>query len=355
MECYAVIMAGGVGSRFWPRSRKASPKQLLNIVGENTMIQDTVYRLEGLIPQENVIIITNKIQKAIIEEQLPDLPADQIIAEPVGRNTAPCVGLSAILAKAKQKDAVLVTLPADHLIEPKETFINALEKAIHYAYESKGLVTFGIQPTRPETGYGYIKYESTEVSSAIHKVEKFVEKPDLETAQTYLDSGDYLWNSGMFIWRTDVILDQFKQNLPTMIEQLDELTDHVGTNAFDEKLKDIYPKLQSISIDYGIMEKAENVYLVKAAFNWSDVGSWQTVYELSKKDKNQNSVTGNVFLKDTNGSYIYAPDTFTAVIGQKDIVVINTKDALLISHRDRVQEVKDVVEHLKEHGKDDLL
>lgn len=355
MEKFVVIMAGGVGSRFWPRSKKNLPKQLLNIMGENTMIQDTVYRLNDFIPPECIFVITNRVQKALIEEQLPELPRHNIIAEPVGRNTAACIAISAEVIQKINKDAVLITLPADHIIKQNEKFINALNSAADFANESRGLITFGIQPTRPDTGYGYINYDKNQLSHNIYKVIKFVEKPDVETAKSYLMSGDYLWNSGMFVWRADAIIDELNKYLPDILKGLKNVGYAWGSPDFPVLLEDIYPNLQSISIDYGIMEKSEKVYLIKGDFEWSDVGSWQTVYELSPKDARDNSHVGEVYTKETTGSYIYSPDKFTAVIGAQDMVVIDTKDALLVCRRDLVQEVKDVVNYLNEMGREDLV
>jgi mannose-1-phosphate guanylyltransferase len=355
MEKYIVIMAGGVGSRFWPRSRKEKPKQLLNIFGENSMIQGTVERLEGFVEKDKIFVVTNKIQKALIEEQLPEIPAENIIAEPVGKNTAPCVGLAAALIARKNSEAVIVTLPADHLIKDHKKFQKILQLACEFAYESKGLLTFGINPTRPDTGYGYINFEKEEIKKDIYKVKRFVEKPDLKKAEEYLKSGDYLWNSGMFIWRADVILEEIKKYLPNLNEGLAELDECIGKNNFYEKLGIVYPALESISVDYGIMEKSDKVFLIKGDFDWSDVGSWEAVYELSEKDSEGNSSVGDVLTKYSKNSYIFSPEKFTAVIGLKDVVVIDTKDALLVCHRDNVQDVRDAVEHLKKNKRDELI
>ncbi len=354
MQKFAVIMAGGVGSRFWPRSRKLHPKQLLNIFGDNTMIQETVERLNGYIDQKNIFVITNKVQKALIEEQLPEIPKENIVAEPVGRNTAPCVGLSAVLIKNIDPESVIITLPADHLIQNREKFINELDVAVNFAYTEKKLVTFGINPTRPDTGYGYIKYGS-EIKNKVFKVLKFEEKPTAEIAQNYVDSGEYLWNSGMFIWRTDVIMEEFHKYKKNIYDDLKSIASKIETVGIDNALLDIYPGMESISIDYAIMEKSELVHTVKGTFDWSDVGSWETVYSLSSKDENGNSANGKVFTKDTQSSFIYSPNKFTAVIGEKNLIVIDTPDALLICNRENVQDVRDVVKHLEENDEDSLL
>lgn len=355
MKKYILIMAGGVGSRFWPRSRKNLPKQLLNIFGQHTMIQETVDRIRNLVPPENILIITNKVQKALVEEQLPFIPKENVVAEPVGRNTAPCVGLAAQIISKKSKDAVFVTLPADHLINDRKKFIDTLNKSIEFAYNSKGLVTFGITPTRPDTGYGYINFEKSEVEKNIHEVIKFVEKPDVQKAKTYLESGNYFWNSGMFVWRTDVILDEISAYLPELSKGLNELDKSIGTNEFDGALEVFFNSIKGISVDYGIMEKSDKVFMIEGDFDWSDVGSWETVYELSSKDENANAVVGDVYTKKTNSSYIYSPNKFTSVIGLKNVVVIDTPDALLVCNRENVQEVKDAVEYLTKNDKPELI
>ncbi|MBZ0199258.1 MAG: mannose-1-phosphate guanylyltransferase/mannose-6-phosphate isomerase [Ignavibacteriaceae bacterium] len=354
MEKYAVIMAGGVGSRFWPRSRKTLPKQLLNLFGEFSMIQETVNRLDGFIDADKIFVITNKVQKALIEEQLPQIPKDNIVAEPVGRNTAPCVALAAAVINEIKNDAVIITLPADHLIKDKKSFQQSLQTAAEFAFESKGLVTFGIQPTRPDTGYGYINFEKNETKPNVHVVKKFVEKPNLETAEQYLTSGEYLWNSGMFIWRADVVLDEIKQHLPEMYITLNSMCKNISAPNFYNELDEVYPGLESISIDYGLMEKSNKVFLLKSSFDWNDVGSWESAYELNTKDENMNANIGDVFTAGSINSYIYSPDKFTAVIGMDDVIVINTKDALLVCNRNNVQDVRKVVDHLTEEKREGL-
>ncbi len=347
MEIYAVIMAGGVGSRFWPRSKEKTPKQLLKIFGENTMIQSTVERLDGIVQKENIFIITNKIQKPEIVRQLHGVPVENIIEEPFGRNTAACIGLASIIIGQKCKDGVMVVLPADHIIKEKELFHQTLRSAIDFAYHSEALVTIGIKPSRPETGYGYIQIDETNVSENIFKVLSFAEKPNYATAARFLESGDFFWNSGMFIWRADVILKEITLLMPDLYEGLDKIKDFVNTPSFESILSNVYGMLRSISIDYGIMEKSKKVYLTKGEFSWSDVGSWEEVYQLSEKNEDGNATIGNIFTEATADSYIYSPDKFTAVIGAENLIVINTKDALLICRRDQSQEVKKIVDYLK--------
>jgi mannose-1-phosphate guanylyltransferase len=347
MKIYAVIMAGGVGSRFWPRSKEKSPKQLLKIFGENTMIQDTVERLKGLVEDDNIYVITNKIQKPEITRQLSHIPEENIIEEPFGRNTAACIGLASVMIETKDKEAVTFILPADHIINDIEVFHNTLRNAAKFAYESKGLVTIGIPPARPETGYGYIQIDDSKVSENIYKVLTFAEKPNYATAVRFLESGDFMWNSGMFIWRVDVILEEIRQYMPDLHEGLGAIRNDIGGKKFEKTVSTVYGILKSISIDYGIMEKSKKVYLTKGEFPWSDVGSWEEVYQLSEKNNDGNAVKGNIYADRVIDSYIYSPDKFTAVIGVENLIIINTEDALLICRRDQCQEVKKVVDHLK--------
>jgi mannose-1-phosphate guanylyltransferase len=347
MKIYAVIMAGGVGSRFWPRSKEKTPKQLLKIFGDNTMIQDTVKRLKGLVEDENIYIITNKIQKPEIVSQLDHIPEENVIEEPFGRNTAACIGLASVIIGEKDKDAVTIILPADHIIKDIDVFHKTLKNAAEFADKSKGLVTIGIPPTRPETGYGYIQIDDTHVDNNIYKVLTFAEKPNYSTAVRFLESGDFMWNSGMFIWRTDVILEEIKLLMPDLYEELEVIKKHVGKPDFDKTVFNSYGQFKSISIDYGIMEKSKRVFLTKGEFSWSDVGSWEEVYQLSGKNNDGNSLNGNIYAERTIDSYIYSPEKFTAVIGAENLIIINTDEALLICRRDNCQDVKKVVDYLK--------
>jgi mannose-1-phosphate guanylyltransferase len=347
MNIYAVIMAGGVGSRFWPRSKKKTPKQLLKIFGENTMIQDTVNRLKGIIQPENIYIITNKLQMSGVLTQLPELPVENIIEEPFGRNTAACIGLASILIRKKDPDAVTLVLPADHIIKGEKEFHDTLLSAAKFADESDAIVTIGIPPSRPETGYGYIQIDENAVSDSVYKVLTFAEKPNYQTAVRFLDSGDFFWNSGMFIQKLSVILGEMKEFMPDLHDGLMTISNAIGKDDYQDVLTNVYGRLKKISIDYGIMEHSKKVYLIKGNFDWSDVGSWEAVYELSTKDENGNSKVGNVYLDTAVDSYVYSPDRLTALIGVDNLIVINDEDALLICRRDKAQDVKNVVDYLQ--------
>ena len=355
MNLFAVIMAGGIGARFWPRSKKKSPKQLLKIMGENTMIQETFLRLNGLVPKENILIVTNEIQKLGIMEQLPEIPIENIIVEPFGRNTAACIGLASIIIQQRSPDALTFVMPADHIIKDNESFLNTLKLAAKFSSENQALVTIGIQPTRPETGYGYIQIDEDSGKSDVYKVLTFAEKPNYATAVNFIQSGDFFWNSGMFIWTVKSILNEISQLMPDLFEGLIQIRDNLNNPDFPNILSEIYGHLKSISIDYGIMEKSNKVFLVKGKFSWSDVGSWEAVYELNNKDDDGNVKVGTVYTDMALDSYIYSPDKFTAVIGLDNIIVINCKDALLICKRDKAQDVKNVIDFLKLNKLNDLL
>lgn len=355
MKLFAVIMAGGVGSRFWPRSKKKMPKQLLKIIGEHTMIQGTVNRLSGLIEKQNIFVITNQVQRQEVINQLSEVPVENIIEEPFGRNTAACIGLASVIIKAKDPDAITIVLPADHIIKDEEKFKQVLQNAASYANASNGLVTIGITPTRPETGYGYIQINDTQVAENIFPVYTFAEKPNYATALRFVESGDFLWNSGMFIWRADVILDEIKNLMPDLHEGLVAIEKSLASPNFKEELKSVYSQLKKISIDYGIMEKSSKVFLTKGSFNWSDVGSWEEVYQLSEKNENGNAAVGKVYTKMVSDSYIYSPDKITAVIGLDNVIVINHNDTLLICRRDKAQDVKEIVDYLKMNKMDEYL
>lgn len=348
-------MAGGVGTRFWPRSKERKPKQLIRIVGENTMIQDTVYRLKGLIPHERILIITNKVQKIRIKEQLPEIPQENIIDEPFGKNTAACIGLAAVLIEKKTNDSVMVTLPADHIIKDVDLFQSTIRSTIEYAYSAKKLVTVGINPTRPETGYGYIQYDDKEISNNIHKVLTFAEKPNFATARRFIESGDFLWNSGIFVWRTDVILNEIKTYMPDLYEGLQVIKKFIGTPEFEKNLVQVYGQLKNISIDYGILEKTSNVAVAKGDFYWNDVGSWEAVYEIAEKNEEGNALIGDVYTERTYGSYIFSPQRFTAAIGVENLIIIDTNDALLVCHRNNAQDVRQIVDYLKMNKRTELL
>lgn len=358
---YAVIMAGGVGSRFWPRSREKSPKQLLEIIGRGTMIQNTLARITDIIPATNTYVVTNKVQKSKVVKQLPQIPEEQILVEPLGRNTAPCIGLASLFIQRRDPNAVMVVLPADHVMKNEEEFRRVLLLASEVAAESGSLVTIGIKPDRPETGYGYIQViddhdtENPFFSRGAFRVKTFAEKPNHETALKFLHSGDFLWNSGMFVWRVDAIMNEIERLLPEMFSELKKIGEAIDTREYDHILDTVYRIIRSISIDYGVMEKARSVFVIKGDFGWSDVGSWDEVYRISGKDDEGNVITGRTYLQETKNSIIYANDKFVATIGVEDLIVIVAENAVLVCKRGQSQDVKEVVDFLRRKQHNDFL
>lgn len=352
LNIYAVIMAGGIGSRFWPRSRERSPKQVLEIIGSGSLVSNTVSRIKPLVSNERTLIVTNKLHKDIIHQQVPFLPLDNLLTEPLGRNTAPCIGLAAQWISRYDPEAIMVVLPADHIIQNEKEFLNVIQHSAQVANENDALVTIGIKPTHPETGYGYIQFEdSTErnpyISDRIYRVRTFAEKPNLETAEKFLKSGDFLWNSGMFIWKVRVILQEIETHLPELSEQLTKLRSFIGTNGYQAALERTYGVIRGISIDYGVMEKAKNVFVTLGDFGWSDVGSWDEVVRLTPPNNGENITRGIVIAKDSQGNYIDAGNKVVATIGVNDFIIITADDAVLICKKGRSQDVKEIVDYLR--------
>ncbi len=350
---HAVIMAGGSGTRFWPQSTEAHPKQFLNIFGDRTMLQDTVDRIKPLVSADRVWVITNDKYVDLVQKQLPEVPANNIVGEPIGKNTAPCVAAAATLIKEKDPEGTMVVLPADHLIGKPERFLSILEAAEAKAQESGALVTIGINPDHPETGYGYIEFDKGSSESydghEIKKVNQFREKPDLETAKEFITSGNFLWNSGMFIWKASTILEKFKQHLPTIFNEVEKLKPAVGTDNQKEAVDEFYYGSTSISIDYGIMEQANNVFVVPGSFEWNDVGSWRAVYDLRSKDEDGNVIqTDTAATADARNNLIQSESgKMIALVGVENLAVVETDDAILVCDLDSSQGVKKVVNKLR--------
>lgn len=360
---FPIIMAGGVGTRFWPRSREKSPKQLLEILGKGTLIQNTVKRFTGFIPMENIIVVTNRTQKGLAGKQLEEahVQEHQILTEPIGRNTAACIGLAALHVRRSDPNGIMVVLPSDHVIENKLEYERVIRLAVDIARESRSLITIGIKPTYPETGYGYIQMFNEEgdhnpfFPRGVCKVKTFAEKPSLQVAEKFLASGDFLWNSGQFVWRADVVLDALQEFLPELYAALMSIDAAIGTSQYNAALEKAYGIIRGVSIDYGVMEKAEHVYVIPAEFGWSDIGSWDEVYRMSGKDERGNSITGTVIQRDTLNSYIFSQSKLIATVGVEDLIVVDTGDALLICKRGRSQEVKDIADYLKRKQMNEFL
>lgn len=349
-----LIMAGGKGERFWPKSRAFLPKQLLNLTGNGTMIQETVWRVKELVKPENIYIVTAGVYFPQIKRQLPEIPEENIILEPEGRNTAPCIGLSSLFIEEKDRDGVMAVLASDHIIKDAEEFRRILLKGSRVAEETGGIVTLGVRPDRPETGYGYIKMgQALPGDTEVRRVERFTEKPDLETATEFLASGRYLWNSGMFIWKVSTIRRLIAELMPDLHRGLEMIKASLHTGNFAAVLKEEYGRFEKISIDYGIMERAPEVYVIPADIGWDDVGSWTSLERVNATDENGNILLGdNISVIDLEGCiFDTAGDRLVAAIGLQDIIYVETPDAVLICPKDRAQEVKKILEKLRAEGK----
>jgi len=351
---YCVIMAGGSGTRFWPYSRHNRPKQLLKIVGETSMLQMTVDRLKKLNAVQDIFIVTRQDLAEIIQQEISGVKPENIIIEPSGKNTAPCIGLSALKIAKLQENAVMGVFPADHLIVGHKQFEKAITSAKHIALKKNTLVTIGLKPTFPSTGYGYIQYDPNSDSDHLdaYKVKVFAEKPHLSLAEKFIESGDFLWNSGMFIWSVDTFFKNLQNHMPDLshhLKKIDRLIDK------GEDFKDVWEEIKPESIDYGIMEKAKDVYLIKAKFDWSDLGSWNTVYDHTNKNDEGNAIRGDGIVLNGENNFIQSEGRLTTVVGLDNIVVVNTEDATLVISKDRVEDVKDLVSYIKKLNRKELL
>jgi mannose-1-phosphate guanylyltransferase len=356
---YPVILAGGRGTRFWPLSRKRRAKQLLALAGKQTMIQQTVARLLPLAPTKRFWVITNEDSQREIVRQLPRLSRRQIIAEPVGRNTAPAIGLAAFILLQNDPEAVIGMFPSDHVIGDAKRYREVLAKGIEIAAAGENIVVLGIRPTRPETGYGYIEAGSAMDSSA-SRVHRFTEKPYAERAARFLEAGNYFWNSGMFLWSARTLANALREHLPRTAPLLEQIANAYGTKQFASAFRRIYPKCENISIDYAVLEprsaKGEqdsNIFCLPADFGWNDLGSWTALYEhyvAKSQPPDGNFISGEgAFSLNAEGNYIHAPGKFVAAVGVNNLVVVETDDALLITTRERAQDVGKVVKYLDEN------
>jgi mannose-1-phosphate guanylyltransferase len=354
---HSVIMAGGIGARFWPASRRQKPKQLLDLLGEGTLFDQTVARIEPMVPPGNRWVVTNREQMLMMRTAVPSMAERQFILEPFGRNTAPAIGLAAIHLLHDDPDAVMIVLPADHRIDKVDAFRECLMTAVGLVSNSDILATIGIQPERPETGYGYIQIDraSKPLATEAHWVKTFAEKPNLQTAKLFFESGEFVWNSGIFVWRADVILQQIADHLPNWYSGLQEISSAVGTPQETEITRQIFGALKGISIDYGVMEHAPRVAVVKGTFGWSDVGSWDEVWRLLPRDDKGNAVRGDVQTVDSRNNLVLAHDKLIALVGVKDLIVVDSGDALLICPRENSQQVRAMVEQLEKTGHERVL
>ena len=356
MKVTALIMAGGRGERFWPRSRRNLPKQFLSLTDDGkTMIQLTVERIMPLVDMEDIYIATNKDYRQLALEQLPGIPEENILCEPVGRNTAPCIGLGAVHIAKKYEDAIMLVLPSDHLIKFNKMYLTTLRDACRIAEKGTNLVTIGIMPDYPETGYGYIKFDAKDPEGGAYRVDRFVEKPSLEVAKEYLAAEEYLWNSGQFIWKVSSILKNMKQYMPDMYERLLRIQEAIGTQEEELVLDREFHEMNSQSIDYGIMEKAKDIYILPGAFGWDDVGSWLAVERIKKTNEFGNVVNGNIITVNTKNCIIQGGRKLIAAVGLQDLIIVDTEDATLICEKDNTGDIKRVLENLKICNRDEYL
>ncbi|MDB5000777.1 MAG: mannose-phosphate guanylyltransferase [Mucilaginibacter sp.] len=348
---YAIIMAGGIGSRFWPISRTSYPKQFIDILGTGkTLIQNTYDRFLKICPKENIFVVTNESYTGLVKEQLPDMEDQQILTEPVMRNTAPCVAYGCFKIETMNPDAAIVVAPSDHLILDEAAFITAIEKSLKTATEQNCLITLGIKPSRPDTGYGYIQYTDQTLNDEFHKVKTFTEKPTVDIAKTFIQSGDFLWNAGIFVWSAKTIVEAFNNYLPEMHEIFAEARSVYNSDEEKAFVHKIYQRCINISIDYGIMEKASNVYVLPSEFGWSDLGTWASIYQLAEKDYVGNAVipSDKVIMYDSSNCMVNVPGEKLVILqGLHDFIVVESNNSLLICPRDQEQNIKQVVADVK--------
>ena len=351
-------MAGGIGSRFWPMSRTNYPKQFLDILNiGRTLMQSTYDRFAKFIPKENIYVVTFEDYADIVAEQLPELSKANILCEPSRKNTAPCIAYVSYKIQLLNANANLICAPSDHLITDDDAFIKICNEALKFTADIKGLLTLGIKPTHPNTGYGYIQYETLAVGENIYKVKTFTEKPTVEIAKAFIASGDFLWNAGIFVWQVKNIIKAFEKLLPEIHEVFDAELNNFNTDAEKEAIERIYPLCVNISIDYGIMEKADNVYIMPSSFGWSDLGTWASAFQNLEKDYLENAVVGdNVMIIDATNNLVHASNKKLILLqGLNDYVVVDTKDVLLICKKDKEQEIKEYVAEVKRNKGDKFL
>ena len=355
---HAVIMAGGSGTRFWPASRRSKPKQFLQLVGDRPLIRTTFERIAPLVPADRIWIVTTAETAAMTRQALTELPPSNVLAEPLGRDTAACAGLAAVAIRRRDPEAVCVVLPADHVIRDSSRFRRAMAAGADFVARQGGLLTFGVRPTRPETGFGYLQLggEQAEVDGwKVHRLARFVEKPDLETARQYLQNGEYLWNSGMFVWPVAELMEEIGRQLPRLAEGLNRIAAALDTELEAATVKEVYATLEKISVDYGIMEGAHTCWTIPVQFPWSDVGAWPAMAELMDGDPAGNAVIGRTLSVDCRDSILIGDGPVVAVAGVSGLIVVATPDAVLVVPAKEAQRVRELVEALEARGWDDVL
>ena len=354
---YHVILAGGSGSRFWPKSREDSPKQLTKILGDETMIRLTYNRLRKIAETDEILVVASKQISKLIHKDIPEIPKENFILEPAGKNTAPAIGLAALHIFKRDSDAVMGVYPADHLIVGDSKFKKIITNARKMVEKKSALITIGIKPTYPATGYGYIQYDSNKkmVIQGVYKVKTFAEKPEKVTAEKFINSSEFLWNAGMFVWKAEIILLKMKTFMCELHDSLDAIYDSLNTTQYDTVLDREWELIQPESIDYGVLEKATNIYTIAADFQWNDLGSWSSLFSVLTKNNETNYHDGDVISVQSENNLIISPNRLTAVVGIKDMAIINLDDATLIVPHDKSEAVKDVVNMLKTLNKSEYL
>lgn len=355
---FAAIMAGGIGSRFWPMSRESHPKQFIDILGTGqTLLQTTFERFKRICPAENIYVLTNERYRSLVQEQLPEIVDSNILGEPLRKNTAPTIAYFSEKVAKIDPTANTIVAPSDHLVLQEDRFVEEVKKGLAFTESRDALVTLGIKPSRPDTGYGYIQYLEDKNHDGLYKVKTFTEKPNLKLAKTFVDSGDFLWNSGIFIWNVQSIIKAFSRHLPDVYEIFEEGRRYYNTPKEKAFIQGAFSQCSNISIDYGVMEKADNVYVIPSDFGWSDLGTWASLYANQDHDSKGNAITGKrVMIEESTDCIVHAPDDKLVVLqGLKNFVVVDTADALLIYRKDKEQNLKQVVVEIKRRKEDKYL
>lgn len=357
MKTIAVILAGGVGARLWPHSRERKPKQFLPVIGNQTLIQQTFERITPIYHPDDIYVVTSEITRSLLEEQLPGLPVENIITEPFGRNTAAAIGLALTIIPHRYNDAITFAFfPSDHIVSNTRDFLYAVSICASMASSMEGMILLGVQPVRPETGFGYIQAEdqtplvldtSTDSAYTLRRITNFAEKPDIETAIRFMNAGDFLWNTGIFFVSSSVIQSLFDEYLPEHAHLFKLLHKHLDKQSYAETLDSLYRQLRSVSIDYGLMEKAKNIYVIEGTFDWNDVGTWDAVYQLSQKDVANNVTAGDVITINTNDCFVSAHKKMIALVGVDDLIIVETDDAMIVCRRGHAHDIKEVVDFMR--------
>jgi mannose-1-phosphate guanylyltransferase len=351
MNRYAVIMAGGRGERFWPESRSSRPKQFLTLTGNRSMIQQSVDRISSMIPPDHVFVVLGQTHLELAKEQLPEIPEENLLVEPVGRNTAPCIGLAAVHIHRRDPNGVMLVFPADHLIQGQSDFLSCLDQCFDWASKGDNLVTIGISPSRPETGYGYIEREDHAIDTGpfVYEVRRFVEKPDAEKATAFLQTGRFYWNSGIFIWKAETILNRIMEHLPELSKGLIQIASCIGTEDEADVLNEVFPSLPAISVDYGIMEKSPQILMVQGDFGWDDLGSWGALASIGDRDARGMNTRGTFVGHDNDDCFVYCDQGLVAALGVENLIIVKSGDVVMVCDKNRTQEVRELVRLCKEN------